>query len=117
MFEPRDYAAAIRALRGEKRTQKECAFAAGIDRPTWNQYEKGKVIPGKQNYAKVARGLGVTEPELTEAVIGAWRERMDRTLSPAAPAVVEAPQGVLIVALGPGSVLLSTPSVLEVHSV
>jgi len=119
MIEAEDYAAAVRELRGE-RTQKECALAAGIDRPTWNLYERGKATPKRKNYAKLARGLGVTETELTEAVIEAWRERMDRTLSPAAsaaPAVVEAPQRVLIVALGPGSVLLSTPSVLEVPPV
>lgn len=76
MFDPIDYGHAIRRLRG-KRTQKDCADAGGIDRPTWNQYERGRTSP-RGNYARVARGLGVDEDELTEAVIAAWRRRVGR---------------------------------------
>lgn len=111
MFEPEDFASTIRELRGE-RTQKACAEVAGISRSTWNQYEQAKTTP-KRNYAALARGLGVTEDDLTEAIIAAWRERTGRE-EDLVPTLIHSPQGVLIVALGPGSVLLSTPPFLEV---
>lgn len=110
MFEPRDYAAAIRRLRG-KRTQKHCAEVGGIDRPTWNQYERGKAVP-THNYNRVARGLGVTPIELTEAVIEAWRRRHDRPAEMSSR-VQEVSRGVFLIAWGPSVVL----SALEVPSV
>lgn len=77
MFESTDYGHAISRLRG-RRTQKECAAAAGIDRPTWNQYERGRVVPAARNFSRIAEGLGVSEDELMEAVIASWRHRTGR---------------------------------------
>jgi transcriptional regulator with XRE-family HTH domain len=77
MFDKRDVALAIRKLRGA-RTQKEVADLAGIDRPTWNQYEKARAMPKSANFDKLAEGLGCTSRQLDEAIMRAWRERLDR---------------------------------------
>lgn len=77
MFDKRDVALAIRKLRGT-RTQKEVADAAGVDRPTWNQYEKARAMPKRANFDKIADGLGVPPRRLDEEIMKAWRERLDR---------------------------------------
>lgn len=74
-----DIGAAIATLRGEK-TQKDCARRGGLDRPSWNQYEKGHTFPQARTIERIARGLGVEVFELTEAVFRAWSLRMNRDL-------------------------------------
>lgn len=76
MLDKRDVAAAIRQLRGG-RTQKDVAEHAGIDRPTWNQYEKAHAMPKRENFRKIIEGLGCTQREFDEAMIAAWRQRLD----------------------------------------
>lgn len=72
-----DIGTAMTTLRG-KETQKECAQRSGLDRPGWNQYEKGKRFPKPGTVERIAQGLGVEVVELTEAVIWAWSNRMNR---------------------------------------
>lgn len=81
MFDKRDVAAAIKKLRGS-RTQKQVAEQAGIDRPTWNQYEKARAMPKRANFRKILQGLGCTQRELDEAIMAAWRKRLDEEHPP-----------------------------------
>lgn len=83
---PEDIGEAMASLRG-KRTQKDCARRADLERPTWNQYEKGRVFPQPENIERIAQGLGVEVVELTEAVIRAWTIRMKRTPRESKPTV------------------------------
>lgn len=76
MLDKQDVATAIKKLRGG-RTQKEVAEKAGIDRPTWNQYEKARAMPKRTNFRKILEGLGCTQRELDESIIAAWRQRLD----------------------------------------
>lgn len=76
MLDKRDVAAAIKKLRGG-RTQKEVAEQAGIDRPTWNQYEKARAMPKRANFRKILQGLECTQRELDESIMAAWRRRLD----------------------------------------
>lgn len=75
-----DVGAAIATLRGEK-TQKDCARKAGMERSSWNQYEKGRSFPQLQTIERIAHGLGVEVVELTEAVIRAWSLRVKSDVS------------------------------------
>lgn len=81
MLDKRDVAAAIKELRGG-RTQKEVAEQAGIDRPTWNQYEKARAMPKRTNFRKILQGLGCTQRELDETIMAAWRKRLDEEHPP-----------------------------------
>lgn len=72
-----DLGTAMTALRGEA-TQKSCARRAGLDRPTWNQYEKGNLFPKPDNIERIAQGLGVGVVDLAEAVVQAWSKRVGR---------------------------------------
>jgi transcriptional regulator with XRE-family HTH domain len=78
MVTKQDVALAIKKLRGH-RTQKAVAEAAGVDRPTWNQYEKARAMPKHANFDKIADGLGCTPEELDRAIIEEWRRRLQRT--------------------------------------
>lgn len=84
MLDKRDVAAAIKELRGG-RTQKEVAEQAGIDRPTWNQYEKARAMPKRTNFHKILQGLGCTQRELDETIMAAWRKRLDEEHPPETP--------------------------------
>ncbi len=45
-------------------TQDNAADRAGVAEITWNRWENGKVHPGHQVFAKLARGADLTEAEL-----------------------------------------------------
>lgn len=72
-----DLGTAMTTLRGEK-TQKDCAKRAGLDRPNWNQYEKGNLFPKADNIERIAQGLGVEVVDFAEAVVQAWSNRVGR---------------------------------------
>lgn len=104
MFSEADYGAAIRALR-QDRSQKDCARLAGVNRGSWSQYERGHKQPSRGTLERIAAGLGVSEEELTEAVITAWRGRTGRLQAPS-PVVVHS--GILV-ALGQVSLVMGMP--------
>lgn len=62
---------AIAILRG-RRTQKQVAERAGLDRTTWSQYESGRRLPRSDNLDKILRGLGCNRQDLADAM---WQIR------------------------------------------
>lgn len=78
MFDPQDFASALKELRGS-RTQKEVAERAGLDPATWSAYERGSRVPRPERLEQVARGLGIDVVSLQAAVL----ERSTRRLADA----------------------------------
>jgi len=76
LFDPRDVAAAIIQLRGDRK-QVDMAEKAGISKSQWSKYESGKqrsVMP--KTLASILKSLGCSESELLEAVLKARARRL-----------------------------------------
>lgn len=76
MVRKEDMATTIKRIRGQ-RTQKECAERAGIDRPTWNQYEKGHSMPSERNFPKILTGLDIDEEEFDRVLVEVMLYRLE----------------------------------------
>ena len=48
------------------KSQGEAARAAGIDQATYNQYETGKVLPGRAQLRRIAKAFGCRVIDLLE---------------------------------------------------
>src|SRR4051812_35921850 len=69
MIDPRDFASALKELRG-RRTQREVAKRARIDPGSWSAYEKGIRYPRRpERLQQIAEGLGVHILDLQNAIM------------------------------------------------
>ncbi len=67
-------------------TQDNAADRAGVSEVTWNRWENGKIHPGPQVFAKLARGVGLSEAELgfryAQALMYHYEDRLAEAREP-----------------------------------
>jgi hypothetical protein len=107
VIDPRDLAAAIRRLRGDRLVE-ECARRGSLRPCAWRAYEAGETLPRRRSFLRVARGLEVSLVELQEAVWTEWAARIGLRGPRPAPEPA-AGLGVLLMVVGGTTIVQRVP--------